>query len=99
MLMADSSLVQRIADNTNRFRTQMTKAGFKISGDNHPISPGNLNCIVCNFTISSIFCSRLYIIIDNIYMCFAVMLGDAKLAADFADDMLGKCFLYRFYYK
>ena len=27
------------------------------------------------------------------------MLGDAKLAADFADDMLGKCFLYRFYYK
>jgi len=58
MLMADSSLVQRIADNTNRFRTQMTKAGFKISGDNHPISP--------------------------------VMLGDAKLAADFADDMLAK---------
>ena len=27
------------------------------------------------------------------------MLGDAKLAADFADDMLGKCILYRFYYK
>ena len=27
------------------------------------------------------------------------MLGDAKLAADFADDMLGKFFLYRFYYK
>ena len=49
MLMADSSLVQRITDNTNRFRTQMTKAGFKISGDNHPISPGNLICIVGNF--------------------------------------------------
>ena len=27
------------------------------------------------------------------------MLGDAKLAADFADDMLGKCFMYRLYYK
>ena len=27
------------------------------------------------------------------------MLGDAKLAADFADDMLGKCFSYQFYYK
>ena len=57
MLMADSSLVQRITDNTNRFRTQMTKAGFKISGDNHPISPGNLICIVGNFTISTIFLS------------------------------------------
>jgi len=58
MLMKDSSFVKRITDNTNRFRTQMTKAGFKISGDNHPISP--------------------------------VMLGDAKLASDFADDMLAK---------
>merc|ERR1712110_1317401 len=58
MLMEDSSYAKRIQANTNRFRTQMTKAGFKISGDNHPISP--------------------------------VMLGDAKLAADFADDMLAK---------
>jgi len=58
MLMKDSSFVKQITDNTNRFRSQMTKAGFTISGDNHPISP--------------------------------VMLGDAKLAADFADDMLAK---------
>jgi hypothetical protein len=58
MLMKDSSFVQRITDNTKRFRTQMARAGFKISGDNHPISP--------------------------------VMLGDAKLASDFADDMLAK---------
>jgi len=58
MLMKDSSFVKRITDNTNRFRSQMTKAGFTISGDNHPISP--------------------------------VMLGDAKLASDFADDMLAK---------
>ena len=42
MLMKDSSFVQRITDNTTRFRTQMTKAGFKISGDNHPIAPGNI---------------------------------------------------------
>ena len=27
------------------------------------------------------------------------MLGDAKLAADFADDMLGKYCKYRFYYE
>ena len=40
MLMKDSSFVKRISDNTNRFRSQMTKAGFTISGDNHPISPG-----------------------------------------------------------
>merc|ERR1712109_183573 len=56
--MKDSSFVKRITDNTNRFRSQMTKEGFTISGDNHPISP--------------------------------VMLGDAKLASDFADDMLAK---------
>ena len=41
--MKDSSLVQRITDNTNRFRTQMTKAGFNIAGDNHPISPGKMS--------------------------------------------------------
>ena len=68
MLMADSSLVQRITDNTNRFRTHMTKAGFKISGDNHPISPGNLNCIVCNFTISSIFYANILSLITFIYV-------------------------------
>jgi glycine C-acetyltransferase len=39
MLMKDSSLVQRIADNTQRFRSQMTKAGFTISGEDHPICP------------------------------------------------------------
>ena len=58
MLLEDSSLVKKISANTKRFRSQMTAAGFTISGDDHPISP--------------------------------VMLGDAKLASDFADDMLGK---------
>ena len=29
----------RVAQNTRRFRTQMTEAGFNISGDDHPISP------------------------------------------------------------
>ena len=68
MLMADSSLVQRIADNTNRFRTQMTKAGFKISGDNHPISPGNLICIVGNFTISNVYYANILALITFIYV-------------------------------
>jgi glycine C-acetyltransferase len=57
MLMADSSLPQKIYENTRLFRTEMKKAGFTISGhDNCPISP--------------------------------VMLGDAKLASDVADDLL-----------
>lgn len=38
----------------------MTKAGFTISGDNHPICP--------------------------------IMLGDAKLATEFADKMMGMYF-------
>ena len=29
----------RVARNTRRFRSQMTAAGFTISGDDHPISP------------------------------------------------------------
>ncbi len=58
MITNDSSFAQRINENTSRFRTEMTKAGFKISGEDHAICP--------------------------------VMLGDAKLASDFADDMLSK---------
>ena len=57
MLMEDSSYAKRIQANTERFRSKMTKAGFTISGENHPISP--------------------------------VMLGDAKLASDISDDLLG----------
>ena len=56
MLMKDSTFVAKIKENTTRFRSQMTKAGFTISGEDHPICP--------------------------------VMLGDAKLASDMADDML-----------
>lgn len=58
MIQNDSSLVEKIAENTTRFRSKMTAAGFTIAGENHPISP--------------------------------VMLGDAKLASDFANDMLEK---------
>merc|ERR1712100_941325 len=39
MLMEDSSYAKRIQANTERFRSKMTKAGFTISGENHPISP------------------------------------------------------------
>merc|ERR1719461_2175947 len=39
MLMDDSSLVQKINQNTQRFRQKMTQAGFTIAGEDHPISP------------------------------------------------------------
>jgi glycine C-acetyltransferase len=39
-LMKDSSLVEKVRDNTIRFRTRMLEAGFKMSGDPlHPIAP------------------------------------------------------------
>lgn len=58
-LISDSTeFLDQITENTEIFRSRMTKAGFKISGDNHPICP--------------------------------VMLGDAKLASEFADRMLEK---------
>jgi len=57
MIMNDTSLRDKLAANTKRFRSKMKQAGFQLMGDeNHPIAP--------------------------------VMLGDAKLAKLFADDML-----------
>ncbi|KAH8370984.1 hypothetical protein KR093_005863, partial [Drosophila rubida] len=56
MLLSSSELSQRVQSNTQRFREAMTKAGFTIAGENHPICP--------------------------------VMLGDARLASNFADQML-----------
>uniref|UniRef100_A0A2R5LEH6 2-amino-3-ketobutyrate coenzyme A ligase, mitochondrial n=1 Tax=Ornithodoros turicata TaxID=34597 RepID=A0A2R5LEH6_9ACAR len=58
MLLSSSELTEKVAQNTERFRSKMKAAGFTISGDQHPISP--------------------------------VMLGDAKLAGVFADEMLDK---------
>ncbi|XP_072760118.1 2-amino-3-ketobutyrate coenzyme A ligase, mitochondrial isoform X4 [Anoplolepis gracilipes] len=58
-LITDSTgFLDRLANNTEHFRNAMTKAGFIIIGDNHPICP--------------------------------IMLGDAKLAATFADKMMEK---------
>ena len=62
MLMEDSSFVEKINENTLRFREKMTDAGFIISGENHPICP--------------------------------VMIGDAALASQMADDMLGKRYYF-----
>lgn len=59
MLLGSNELCQRVQSNTDRFRNAMTKAGFTISGENHPICP--------------------------------VMLGDARLASTFSDQMLSKC--------
>ncbi|MES1913213.1 MAG: hypothetical protein MHM6MM_005423 [Cercozoa sp. M6MM] len=57
MLQESSELCHRVQENTHRFRTRMTEAGFTLAGDETcPIAP--------------------------------VMLGDARLASDFADDML-----------
>lgn len=56
MLLTSSELTEKVQTNTQRFRSAMTKAGFTISGENHPICP--------------------------------VMLGDARLASAFADEML-----------
>lgn len=57
MLSESSDFVDKIRDNTHRFRDRMTTAGFTLKGArDHPIAP--------------------------------VMIGDARLAADLADDML-----------
>jgi glycine C-acetyltransferase len=56
MLEQSGDLRVRVKENAAYFRSEMTKAGFKLSGEGHPIVP--------------------------------VMLGDAKLAGQFADDML-----------
>ncbi|RXG59300.1 2-amino-3-ketobutyrate coenzyme A ligase, mitochondrial [Armadillidium vulgare] len=39
LLMGSAGYAEKIQANTERFRTQMTSAGFIISGDNHPICP------------------------------------------------------------
>jgi 7-keto-8-aminopelargonate synthetase-like enzyme len=56
MLLSSNKLIGNLERNTKKFRSAMSKAGFTISGQDHPISP--------------------------------VMLGDAKLAQDFASEML-----------
>merc|ERR1712066_1159021 len=38
-LMSDNSLVEKISENTMRFRRSMTAAGFTIAGEDHPTSP------------------------------------------------------------
>lgn len=58
LLLGSAGFAEKVQANTDRFRSQMTEAGFTIAGDNHPICP--------------------------------VMLGDARLASQFADAMLGK---------
>jgi glycine C-acetyltransferase len=58
LLESGDELRQRLRENAEYFRSQMTKLGFKLAGANHPIIP--------------------------------VMLGDAKLASTFADQMLAE---------
>ncbi len=56
LISRDTSRRDALDRNTTLFRSRMKGAGFRISGDQHPICP--------------------------------VMLGDARLAADFAEQML-----------
>ena len=39
MITRSSEFLDRITENTKRFRNKMTDVGFTISGDNHPICP------------------------------------------------------------
>lgn len=39
LISNDNSYFATLESNTQRFRTEMTAAGFAISGDNHPICP------------------------------------------------------------
>ncbi|XP_071851363.1 2-amino-3-ketobutyrate coenzyme A ligase, mitochondrial-like isoform X2 [Apostichopus japonicus] len=39
IIMADNSLIAKLAANTKRFRSKMTAAGFTLTGKDHPISP------------------------------------------------------------
>ena len=39
MISNSSEMLNNLKRNTNHFRQEMTRAGFKISGDNHPICP------------------------------------------------------------
>ena len=58
-LLSDSSeLSETLTKNTEQFRNKMKAAGFRLSGEIHPIVP--------------------------------VMIGDAKLAGEFADEMMEK---------
>ena len=56
LLSGSSELYEKLAQNTERFRSKMKVAGFRLSGETHPIVP--------------------------------VMLGDTKLAGEFANEML-----------
>jgi glycine C-acetyltransferase len=58
MLSASTALRDRLEENTQYFREQMTAAGFQIKAGIHPIVP--------------------------------IMLGDARLASQMADDMLAR---------
>lgn len=56
LLMRGSPLLEKLVENTKRFRKAMTSAGFTLRGQDHPVAP--------------------------------VMLGEARLAAEMAEEML-----------
>ncbi len=79
MITDDDKFYKKISGNTKRFRDGMTKAGFEIGGEGHPICPGLCNAFMGNM---------LGLIYVNGYFHFIVMLYEEKLAIDFAAAML-----------
>lgn len=55
LLFSNAGLAERVQANTDRFRTQMTDAGFTIAGENHPICPVMLG----DARLSSIFADEM----------------------------------------
>ena len=81
MIIKDTSLPKKVAENTQRFRSKMTALGFTISVFNFFVP----------LKIQLIWLFEFFLILrfqgDN-HAISPVMLGDAKLASQFADLML-----------
>jgi len=64
LITNSTRFLDRLAGNTERFRNAMTKAGFIISGDNHPICPVMLN----DAKLAAIFADKMM----SMYMCMYI---------------------------
>ena len=78
MICQDTSLPNKVAENTMRFRNKMTKLGFTIS----------VSIII--FLFQFWFIGNLFQFKGDNHAISPVMLGDAKLASQFAELMLSK---------
>jgi glycine C-acetyltransferase len=79
ILTNDSTLISKLRDNTNHFRSRMSEAGFSM----HRLTLADSQCAVANAL--SLTCVA---IAGKDHPISPVMLGDARLASVMADDML-----------